>query len=179
MVERLCSRSDVVCLQECRDAPDDTRILPGSRVCFSSMFPPPPGGAFNSGHGGVFIGVRRTLMATLADLRHEVVESGRASCVLLQAPGGGRRKVVTVHVDPGLSAEAQGDVLRRLHRASVDAEATRVIMLRDWNLIGDDDSKMRDGLDGSQGGDALARVLDVLFEAFAKIWQPLPTFGRR
>lgn len=52
-------------------------------------------------------------------------------------------------------------------------------MLGGWSFVGDVDGRMRDGPSGPQGGDVIARVFDVLFEDFAEVWQPSPTFGRR
>lgn len=53
-----------------------------------------------------------------------------------------------------------------------------IVLMGDWNFVGDGDECIREAEAGHVGGDGLAHKFDALFERCAEVWQPLPTFGR-
>lgn len=145
-----------------------------------NMFGLPPGAAFGTRRGGILIGVgvRRSFVDRLDECRHDVVEQGRACSVTWRTVEGDRLCVVAVHLDLGLLAAGQRRFLRKVQGIEAADATLPIIMIGYWNFISDTDERIRSDDLGRQGGDTMARSFDEMFEGFAELWQPLPTFGR-
>lgn len=139
----LCGRADVVAFLECRGIPEDVATLPDSHEYYANMFPLPEGSHFNTRRRGVLVGVRRTVVASMASCRHDVIAQGRASRVVLESRIGQKLCIIVVHADPGLMASAQRGILRLLRRTVDEDMRMPTILAGDWSFIGDGDGRLR------------------------------------
>lgn len=178
MVEQLCARADIVCLQEVRGIAADVRYLPDSHDYHSTFFEADLD-AYSSGRGGVVVGVRRSFSRRLRCVRTSEVWRGRALQVRFESHSGEVLVVIAVHLDPALS-QAQQRRFLQVVRSFVDEEnGAAAILIGDWNFLGRDDARLVDGVVEQASRDRIADFFEAAFQDFSEHSQPLPTFGKR
>lgn len=111
VMEKLCARADVVCVQEARGIPEDAQYLPSPHQHYVNMLALL---VLRRGGGGV---VNRASLRRFAEVLRSVLIVGRAGAVRFVKPSGFAFIVIGVHLDLAIKTAENRGGLRSTSRS--------------------------------------------------------------